>query len=750
MRDRATALVRAALGSGRLRFSWAAIGATLLSLDGTGGVVMGGGAGRTAAGVRQLLGQLFWNSESRTASDEALRAMADVVATEARAWRIANPKPVPTAAAPAEGESAFVSEREALPEILVTTEMRPVVASAEDALLQQDAPAVYQRGHVMVVVGRESARVRKGLLRLAGSPVIQHLGAGRLRVLMSSAARWVRPGSGPEGEEVQHVPTLPPDWAVKALRESESYRFPFLAGVVEAPTLRADGSVIDTAGYDEATGLLYLPNAEYPALPASPTKDDARSAMKALAEPFSQFRFRAPCDAAAFIASILSLVGRELVDGPCPCFAVRATAPGSGKTLLVNGAAMIATGRPAAVAAAMRDADELRKELTTWGVEGVPIVLFDNVVGAFGSPVLAGALTAHDWTGRLLGLNKSVTVPLRWVPFVTGNNISFRSDCGRRVVPIDLDTGVENPEDITGFRYDPLLGYLLAHRPELVVAALTILVAFARAGFPVHGGCRVGSFDSWDDRIRSAVIWTGAVDPCGGRDRIREDGDADLERFRPLLHAWRGAFGDGARTVPQAIERASEDEDLRDALTALAPPEKGKGLDAGRVGYEARSLKERVVDGLRLERDKGQSGGRARWKVVAVPPRSTIAGEGGMGGMGGMFPVDPGSAETVGSTSDPRNGTGGMGGMATATHERASGDGVPAPESRGAPTRVPPDPARTGTIPPIPTIPPVPVMAIGVCPSCGAASAWDGCMFRACDACEARYRAERELLGAPS
>ena len=40
--------------------------------------------------------------------------------------------------------------------------------------------------------------------------------------------------------------------------------------------------------------------------------------------------------------------------------------------------------------------------------------------------------------------------------FATGNNLSYRSDFVRRVVPIALDARMERPEERTGFRHPQL------------------------------------------------------------------------------------------------------------------------------------------------------------------------------------------------------------------------------------------------------------------------------------------------------
>ncbi|MCG7754948.1 hypothetical protein, partial [Flavihumibacter cheonanensis] len=94
--------------------------------------------------------------------------------------------------------------------------------------------------------------------------------------------------------------------------------------------------------------------------------------------------------------------------------------------------------------------------------------------------------TATEWSGRILGLSKTVSAPLTPTWFVTGNNISFVGDTCRRVLPIRLDPRVERPEE-REFRHPDLLHFISQERPRLLVAALTVLRGFVLAGRPLHG-----------------------------------------------------------------------------------------------------------------------------------------------------------------------------------------------------------------------------------------------------------------------
>src|SRR5262249_54439471 len=143
-------------------------------------------------------------------------------------------------------------------------------------------------------------------------------------------------------------------------------------------------------------------------------------------------------------------------------------------------------------------------------------------------PSLSAAMTTCEITDRVLGASRMMTVPLRPTWILTGNNVSFTDDMGRRVIPIDLDACVERPEDRDGFKYSNLIEHVTSTHPSLLAAALTILRAYHVAGRPSHGKTKMGSFEAWDDFIRGAVIWLqhpDLADPLLGRARVRAESD---------------------------------------------------------------------------------------------------------------------------------------------------------------------------------------------------------------------------------
>lgn len=505
------------------------------------------------------------------------------------------------------------------PTIMVrASEVKHVTDQAEHAL--DTLGGVYVRGRQLVHVVRDRS-AGEWLLRPQGMPVIAPLQRHRLAELLGVAAEWRQFDSKGDPR-----PTMVPQWVVDTLIARDEWRFPPLEGVVDAPTLRPDGTILDVPGYDEATRLIYDPgNVVYPSVPLSPSRAEAAQRFAELLDPFVDFPFVADSDRAAVAAMILSIIGRAAIDGCVPMFSSGAPTPGSGKGLLVDVVSTIATGRPAPKMAPTDDDEETRKRLLAIAMESPPIVLLDNVEGAIGSASLAMALTAGEVRDRLLGKSSIITASLRPVWALTGNNVQLRGDLGRRVVPIGIDPGVEHPEDRSGFRHPDLLAYVRNERARLVTAALTILRAYIAADRPAHGKSAKGSFEAWDRLVRGAVIWSAGIDPLAGVERIRQAGDSDLDNLRALLASLRAMFGDKAVTAAEIVHeatsvtaaidpRSTDRAVLRDALVPYA--DKSGRLDSKTLGYSLRKLSGRIADGLALHAGKRGKHG-VPWAVRA-------------------------------------------------------------------------------------------------------------------------------------
>ncbi|MGD0127431.1 MAG: hypothetical protein ABSF46_18870 [Terriglobia bacterium] len=173
-----------------------------------------------------------------------------------------------------------------------------------------------------------------------------------------------------------------------------------MTGIVSAPVMRCDGTILHRAGYDPQTGLFLTD--DWPELAGSPSGADALAALGRLQQPFSEFPFVGPEDRSVLIAAVLTAIQRRLLSS-APLFAFSAPTQRTGKSLLAECVAIIGTGKEAPAMAASSDREELRKAVTVLR-EGHAIVNLDNVEHALHSPDLSRAITQSEYQDRLLVL----------------------------------------------------------------------------------------------------------------------------------------------------------------------------------------------------------------------------------------------------------------------------------------------------------------------------------------------------------
>jgi hypothetical protein len=509
------------------------------------------------------------------------------------------------------------------PVVLLGTDEHRVNDEAVAALADpQAAPEVFQRGNALVTVLRPAVPPKTGAIdRPPGTPRIAPLVPAQLRETLSRVADFRKPVVRKGRAET--VSAHPPDWCVAGVHARGHWHgVRTLEAVVEAPTLRPDGSVLGAPGWDPWTGLLYEPNGDYPAVPRSPAHAQADEAVGVFLDLVHDFPFLTAEDRAAWLAALLTALARAGLDGPCPLFLIDANAPGTGKTMLLDSIALIATGRPMSRTSFPEADEELRKRITAVAIAGDRLVAFDNITGAFGGAALDAALTGTVWRDRLLGRSEMTPeLPLHAVWYATGNNVTLRGDVRRRVVPCRLETAEEKPEERTGFAYPDLLGHVRRHRGELVAAGLTILRAYVVAGRPVRGLAPFGSFENWSGLVRAAVFWaTDGLDPCATRARLR-DADPALATLVALLEGWPELpDADKGLTVAEALDilKAEANKGKYQTLRgAFMEWSKGDRLPApGQVGRKLRNYRGRVANGKALEGESA-GGGVQRWKVVS-------------------------------------------------------------------------------------------------------------------------------------
>lgn len=503
-------------------------------------------------------------------------------------------------------ESKVDSSSTPKPEIKIVTDIERMTDDAIGALAVEGK--VYQRAGMLVrpVYVPEGPKViEEGIERWPGTSTIQEYSKGAIKERLSTAAVWKKYDA-----RSKIWKTAKPDGDVASALAGRGFweKIPVLTSVVSSPQLRPDGSILQTPGYDAKTGLLYQPRCSFPHVSEHPNLADAKAALEAIREVVCDFPFEDKRHESAWIAGNLTMVARAAIDGCVPMFAVDANTRGSGKSRLVDAASAIAYGHHAPRCAMARDDEEMRKRITSIVLNADASVLIDNVRTTLQSPSLEALLTATTWKDRLLGVNKDIVAPHRTVWWASGNNLEIGGDLHRRTLHIRIHSPLENPEERTGFKHDPLLPWVLEHRPRLLVAALTLLRAYMISGETYHGGLW-GSFEEWSRLICGAIVWAGAVDPIAARATASADDD---ERAHVIvaIEAMKQIVSSYPLTAREIIERLygelkhdQEFDSFREAIETETRCEPGKVPDARRFGKWFQRIRGRVVGGWNIARD---------------------------------------------------------------------------------------------------------------------------------------------------
>jgi hypothetical protein len=493
------------------------------------------------------------------------------------------------------------------PQIIVHAgELPRVVNEAEDALLLLGRD-LFQRGGQIV---------RPVLSRLKASNNQDTQGWQLIPVALpymvetlTCAARFLKPDARTKGFVAIDAPKTV---AETYLARQGEWKLPVLTGIVNTPFLRTDGSVCEQPGYDAESGLLFKPNDEnFPPVPQQPSKDDALAALDELNTLIACFPFVTAADHSVALSAMLTTLDRHAM-ATAPLHAFTSPAAGTGKSLLVDIAAMLATGQRMPVISQGRTEEELEKRLAAALLAGDVAISLDNCEHRLESVFLCQALTQRKLNIRLLGYSKNVETPVNATIFATGNNLVIAGDLTRRTLLSSMDARCERPE-LRTFERDALQD-AQANRGRLVTAALTILRAWQLVNEHVPL-TSFGSFEDWSHRVRKPLVWLGHADPCDTVTTVREN-DPGREGLATVVEQWNNNLTlNQAYTVQEIIGRAINVTDFHAALLAVAADRGGKFVNNDRLGRWLKRVQGKITNGLKLL-NYGIQRGYPLWKLT--------------------------------------------------------------------------------------------------------------------------------------
>ncbi|MFB3882441.1 MAG: hypothetical protein ACE149_14335 [Armatimonadota bacterium] len=523
----------------------------------------------------------------------------------------------PPTGRPPEPATQAASPRPSRPQIRVNNrQLRDVVADAWQSVHAANSPPTLFR--------RSDSLAR--LMHGDGEPHLLLADEPAIYGLLARAADWVRVSD-------DAVVSVHP--VREVARDMLAYPDPSLGlldGVVGAPVFDSAGHLISRPGYHAQARLWYHQDADLrlPEVPDRPSPAQVEAARLLLFEELLvDFPFVSEPDRTHAVAAMLLPFVRRMVGGCTPIHLIEAPAPGSGKNLLADVVAVVATGRACEPTTVTSDEDETRKKVTALLAKAQPVILLDNVRVGIESAQLASALTAEVWSDRLLGQSRMIDLPNHATWLVTANNPRLSLEIARRCIRIRMDPRTDRPWQRVGFRHSPLRDWVRQHRADLVAALLILVQAWLAAGRPA-GGSTLGSFEGWANVMGGVLAHAGIPGFLGNAEELYEAADIEGNEWREFVAAWWQVHQDRWVSAKDLLELALDRELLGSVIG-----DKSLRSQQIRLGLALAAARDRQFSQWRLLTRHDTHSKRAAYRLAEVSRGDDPAGCCGM--TRGMF-----------------------------------------------------------------------------------------------------------------
>ncbi|GHC28807.1 MULTISPECIES: hypothetical protein [Streptomyces rochei group] len=445
-------------------------------------------------------------------------------------------------------------------------------------------------------------------------PVVQQLGSDNLRAYLADHVSSFVVKRNPLSEQLEEERELLMPKSCSTILGRKDWPLPPLRGVVTSPVIRPDGTLLDSLGYDRATGLYLEPRVPLRRLAPQVTRDSLERAKSiVLDQVLKDFPWVAASDRAHFLGALLTPILRPYFHGPTPMFVLTATAAGSGKSLLKD---IFRHCYGISDTAWPENDTELRKSITTqlYGT-GQPVVVLDNLPNGYviKSPVLSALLTSEVWGDRVLGATSKVTMPNDRVWIVTGNALRTGGDNGRRVLWVRLDPDCPDPDQRDGFTVGDLRPWLRANASTLVAALVTLVRAWVAAGAP-QVRVRKGDYSEWASHMAGLLHFLGVEGWMADRNEAR-DQDDELQEWSLFLEMWRETYGSeplatGAliKGLPNHVPRKGDEPPSANQLGIWLKARQGRYFGTHKVVMVVDSHRKQNLWRVEQHADRGTGG----------------------------------------------------------------------------------------------------------------------------------------------
>jgi putative DNA primase/helicase len=491
------------------------------------------------------------------------------------------------------------------PIIQVVSGERHIAADQGISSLVTAKTPFYQRNRKIVRVALVKAKTSGG--STINIPGIVQVDMAMLERELGHSALWQRWDA-----RKKDFANIDPPRAVaeQILSMAGEWPFPPLYGIIECPTLRPDGSLLDQLGYDDKTGLVLVKGLEIARVDAGVRKEDAEEALDLLRGLLAEFPFVDEVSKSVALSMFITPVVRGAME-VAPMHLVTKPLPGSGASYLLDCAAMIATGEVCAVESMAPKYEETEKRLIGAAINGFPIIGIDNVRSIVAGDFLCQLTERPLMSVRPLGTSEKARIANTFTIFGNGNNVPVAEDMVRRTLHSRLDANTEHPES-REFSFDPLEA-IKSDRGKYIKACLTIPLAYINEGRPRQKPL-LPSYRGWSRMVRDPLVWLGCADPVASQDGLRQ-ADPRKERVAELFAAWKAAIGEGIDSgLRTSALIDTDDATLKSALLKIAgtKDQDERKVDPNKLGHWLRRHEGHIAIGVKLQADR-EDPARPKW-----------------------------------------------------------------------------------------------------------------------------------------
>ena len=262
--------------------------------------------------------------------------------------------------------------------------------------------------------------------------------------------------------------------------------------------------------------------------------------------------------------------------------------------------------------------EEWRKRITASLLLSPPYVVLDNLRQKLQSGSLSGAITSGIWRDRELDVSRMVTLQVEYIWVCTVNNPKVSKEMSRRIVPCRMDAKVERPWERTGFKHDPILGWIAEHRGELIWSCLVLIRHWLAAGRR-PGQAKLGSFTEWAQTLSGILEAVGIPGLLTNVADFYQRADDETAPMRAFLAAWWKRYGTEPRQAKDLLPLA-----LEAGVDVSGKNEQGQKISVGRLLKNERDRRYRLAPDLEvcISGQQDSHDKVYRWQLTAVTDTS--------------------------------------------------------------------------------------------------------------------------------